>query len=307
MASLPGVILSTLMALSPPQIAAADTIDVVRQLYVSADYESALEALDRFADAGGAAAIEERERFRALCLIALGRTTDAEAVFERIIRANPAYAPDEQEPPRVRAAFAAVRSRILPDIARASYAKGKAAYERKEYSAAVPAFERTLTVLDQLESEDQLAGDLRALTTGFLDLSRAAVKPPPPPPVPEAAIPAAPSDVKTGPVATSGTDEPSPAVTRLTKGPEVVRQIVPPWNPLWFATEVKREFRGAVEVSIDESGAVAAARIVESITPVYDQQLLEAAAKWRYVPAERDGKPVASTKRVEVILRPRDN
>src|SRR5262245_25604275 len=103
MASLPGVILSALMAMSPPQIAAADTMDTVRQLYVSADYESALQALDRLAVLGGGAAFEERERVRALCLIALGRATDAEAAFERIIRANPAYAPDEQDPPRVRA------------------------------------------------------------------------------------------------------------------------------------------------------------------------------------------------------------
>ena len=306
MASLPGVILSTLMALSPPQIAAADTIDVVRQLYVSADYESALEALDRFADSGGAAAIEERERFRALCLIALGRTTDAEAVFERIIRANPAYAPDEQQPPRVRAAFAAVRSRILPEVARALFTEARAAYDRKAYATAVPAFERTLTVLDQLEPDDQSLGNLRTLTTGFLDLSRSAATAPPAPAL-EPAAPAAASDVPASPTPTADGPEASAAVTGITKGPEVVRQIVPPWNPLWFATEVKREFRGAVEVSIDESGAVASARIVESINPVYDQQLLDAAAKWRYVAAERNGKPVASTKRVEVILRPRND
>jgi TonB family protein len=293
------------MALSP-QIAAADTIDVVRQLYVSADYESALEALDRFADTGGAAAIEERERFRALCLIALGRTTDAEAVFERIIRANPAYAPDEQQPPRVRAAFAAVRSRVLPEVARTLFTEGRAAYDRKAYATAVPAFERTLAVLDQLEPDEQSLGDLRTLTTGFLDLSRSAALAPAPPAL-EPAAPAAASDVPASPTPTADGPEPSAAAAEITKGPEVVRQIVPPWNPLWFATEVKREFRGAVEVSIDESGAVASARIVEAINPVYDQQLLDAAAKWRYVPAERNGKPVASTKRVEVILRPRND
>jgi len=305
MASLPGVILSTLMALSP-QIAAADTIDVVRQLYVSADYESALEALDRFADSGGAAAIEERERFRALCLIALGRTTDAEAVFERIVRANPAYAPDEQEPPRVRAAFAAVRSRVLPEVARSLFTEGRAAYDRKAYATAVPAFERTLAVLDQLESDDQSLGDLRTLTTGFLDLSRSAALAPAPPAL-EPAAPAAAADVPANPTPTADALDPSPAETGITKGPEVVRQIVPPWNPRWFATEVKTEFRGAVEVSIDESGAVVSARVVESINSVYDQQLLEAAAKWRYVPAERNGKPVASTKRIEIILRPRND
>ena len=45
MVSLPSVLLTTLMALAP-QVGAADTLEVVRQLYASADYESALQALD---------------------------------------------------------------------------------------------------------------------------------------------------------------------------------------------------------------------------------------------------------------------
>ena len=298
MAPLTGVILSALMALAPPQIAAADTIDVVRQLYASADYESALQALDRLAESGPDAANEEGERFRALCLMALGRASDAEAVFERIIRANPAYAPDEQEAPRVRAAFAAVRLRILPDVARELYTEGKAAYDRKDYAAAVPAFEQTLTVLDAVEADERSMGDLRILTTGFLDLSRTAAKPPAPP-APE---PAAPEIPPSPPLE----EKPSAVSGGWTTGPEVIQQVLPPWNPAWFGAQYQSEFRGAVEVSIDENGEVVSARIVEAIHPAYDQLLLDAAVKWRYVPAQRNSKPVASTKRIDIILRPRD-
>jgi TonB family protein len=292
---LPSVLLTALMAVTPAQVAAADTLDVVRQLYASADYESALQAIDRLAPDDHA--VTETDRYRALCLMALGRAADAEAVFERIIRANPSYEPDEQEPPRIRAAFATVRTRVLPEVARGLYAEAKTAYDRKDYRAAVPAFERTMGVLDELETDDRTLGDLRTLTSGFLDLSRAALKPAPalPAPAPEAAAPPPPAP-----------PEPKPPVSGPTTGPEIIQQHLPPWNPAWFGSQFQSEFRGAVEVVIDESGAVVSARIIEPIHPAYDQQLFDAATRWRYVPAQRNGQPVASTKRVDVILRPRD-
>jgi outer membrane biosynthesis protein TonB len=85
-----------------------------------------------------------------------------------------------------------------------------------------------------------------------------------------------------------------------------ISQVLPPWNPASFGSQYQSEFRGAVEVTIDENGAVSAAKIIEPIHPVYDPLVIEAATRWRYVPARLDGKPVASTKRVDVILRPRD-
>ena len=299
MFSLSSVLLVTLMAAGPAQVGAADTLDVVRQLYASADYESALQALDRLAATDGATGAET-ERFRALCLMALGRAADAEAVFERIIRADPSYQPGEQEPPRVRAAVASVRARILPEVARALYAEAKTAYDRKDFAAAVPAFERTMSMLDGVESNDRTLGDLRTLTAGFLDLSRAALVPPPPPPAPAPEL---------SPAANAGPPEPAAPTARaveFTTGPEVVQQVLPPWNPAWFGAQFQSEFRGAVEVVIDESGAVISARIVEAIHPAYDLQLLESATRWRYVPAQRNGKPVVSTKHVDVVLRPRE-
>jgi TonB family protein len=323
MVSLSSVLLTALMAIGPTQVGAADTLDLVRQLYASADYESALEALNRLAPADGAAAGAESERFRALCLMALGRPAEAEVVFERIIRADPSYQPDEQEPPRVRAAFAAVRSRLLPDLVRTMYAEAKAKYDGKDLAAAAAGFERTLRLLDSLESADPALADLRTIANGFLDLSRTAAPPASPPPTPArepATAAAPPTEVPPKPASASRTeprretDAAPPTYTVATGGttgeritpPEAITQVLPPWNPAWFGAQFQSEFRGAVEVMIDQNGAVIAARMVDAVHPAYDQQLLEAARGWRYVPAQRNGKPVASTKRVDIVLRPRE-
>jgi hypothetical protein len=46
--------------------------------------------------------------------------------------------------------------------------------------------------------------------------------------------------------------------------------------------------------------------MIEPIHPAYDPELVEAAKAWRYDPARRDGQPVVSIKRVDVVLRPRE-
>jgi outer membrane biosynthesis protein TonB len=186
-----------------------------------------------------------------------------------------------------------VRARVLPDVARALYAEAKVAYDRKDYPAAVAAFERSVDILSSLESADPSLRDLITLASGFLDLSRAATAPKPPAPPPVAAEPA-PPPVPADPQ----------AVTPPTE-PVAIEQGLPPWNTVWLGAQAQMEFRGAVEVAIDETGAVTSARIVDTVHPAYDPLLLGAAAQWRYVPARRNGKPVASTKRVDVVLRPR--
>ena len=284
------IILSLALAGAEPS---QDSVDAVRQLYAAAEYESALATLDRLTTSTGAPEVTEVERYRALCLMALGRSTDADAAIERVVRSDPSYEPGEQEPPRVRAAFAAVRARVLPDVARALYTEAKAAYDRKDYPAAVAAFERSVGILEAVESADPALRDLNTLASGFLDLSRAAI---PPAPVP----PGAASDA----AAASGGPVDAPTELPPTE-PVAIEQGLPPWNTAWLGSHAQMEFRGAIEVSIDETGAVTSARIVQTIHPSYDPQLREAASQWRYVPARRNGKPVASTKRVEVVLRPR--
>jgi len=58
-------------------------LDAARDLYVAADYEAALAAFDRLAsDEDATAATPDIDRYRALCLIALGRAAEADQVIE---------------------------------------------------------------------------------------------------------------------------------------------------------------------------------------------------------------------------------
>jgi tetratricopeptide (TPR) repeat protein len=278
----------------------------VRQLYASADYESALAALEKLPEKGSPADVIEMERYRALCLMALGRTADAELAIEHILTIDPEYQPGEQEPPRVRAAYASVRGRVLPQVARRLYVEGRAAYDRREHQAAVAAFERAIGIVDSLESGDAALNDLRTVASGFVDLSRAAMAPPPPPAPPAAdataaATPAGPTPPDKAPSAAAQRRS-NPAPTP----PVALQQVMPPWNPASFGSQFQSEFRGAIEVTIDEAGGVREARVIEPIHPVYDPQLLEAAKAWRYEPARLDGQPIVSVKRVDVVLRPRE-
>ena len=160
---------------------AADALDPVRQLYASAEYEEALTALGRLQSETPASGLEI-DRYRALCLIALNRGSEADRVIESIVAADPLYQPSASDAsPRVRTAFSAVRERVLPAVARSLYLEAKAAYDRKAYADAAQALERTVRVIDTIESpaKNELA-DLRVLASGFLDLSKAAAAPPAP-------------------------------------------------------------------------------------------------------------------------------
>jgi TonB family protein len=83
----------------------------------------------------------------------------------------------------------------------------------------------------------------------------------------------------------------------------VLKQEVPPL-PFAIASLGIGEFRGIVEVQIDENGNVTSARILEPVHAVYDPVLLRAARDWKYQAPTIKGKPVSSLKRVEIVLRP---
>lgn len=277
-----------------------DALESVRQLYASAEYESALAALERISSEDAPAEGVESRRYRALCLMALGRTADAEKAIEEVLSIDPSYQADEQDPPRVRSAYATVRARVLPQVARSAYTNAKAAYDRREFEAAASGFVRTIDLLGLLESADPALDDLRTLASGFLDLSRAVTKPAAPAASPEPAATASAAQDATAPATTPSPDRDVP-----TTPPVVVAQELPPWNPAAFGSQFQSEFRGAIEVTIDERGMVTAATIVEPVHPAYDLQLLEAARGWHYQPASRGGEPVVSVKRVDIVLRPR--
>jgi len=272
--------------------AAQDALTDARNLYESAAYEEALAAFGRLKTDAGAATVAEIDRYRALCLMALSRASEADRVIESIVTNDPLYQPGATDAsPRVRAAFNTVRQRILPGMARQLYVEAKGLFDRKAYPEAVRALEKTVTVIDNVDPASRAdLGDLRLLASGFLELSRAAAAPAPAPataaagPAPVVPVPAAPT---------------LPASTTLV----VLRQDVPPL-PFSLAAAGKQEYRGLIEVEIDEAGKVTDVRIVQSVHALYDVMLLKAAREWSYEAPRVGGKPTASRKRVEIVLRP---
>ena len=271
---------------------AADKLEPVRQLYASAEYEEALTAIGRLqAEASNVG--PEIDRYRALCLIALNRGGEADRVIESIVAADPLYQPSASDTsPRVRTAFSAVRERVLPVVARSLYIEGRAAYDRKAYADAAQTLEKTVRVIDTIQSppKDELA-DLRVLASGFLDLSKAA-----------AAAPA--------PVAPATTAQASQPAQALPPGPPALlntplvalKQDLPPL-PFSIVALGTFEFRGVVEVQIDDSGSVTGVRIIQPVHALYDPLLLKAARDWKYEAARIAGKPIPMAKRVEIVLK----
>src|SRR5687768_6296139 len=113
-----GLALSATLAAPATASAADDTLAAARDMYAAAAYEDALVVLNRLR-AGGTSGEESRviDQYRAFCLLALGRATDAERAIESIIVADPLFEPAGDEvSPRDRTAFSEVRKRVLPTI-----------------------------------------------------------------------------------------------------------------------------------------------------------------------------------------------
>ena len=303
--------------------AAQDALNPARQLYASADYEGALTALERVSNSPeyGSAVAKEVGKYRVMCLMALGRTAEADAAIEQMLKMDPLYEPSLSDaPPRIRGAFTRVRDRVLPALARASYDEGKAAFDNKTFDVAVAKLEETMRILDRAAPGDKgdLA-DLRTLTKGFLDLSRASLVPTPPGTKPAAGASnaaarvdgsAAPSAPAPAAAPASGSGDSSTAAASLPsripdRDPVAVQQAAPPFSYDSLPARSRIEYRGVVEVEIDEKGRVVDVQITRPIHPFYDPVLLKAAREWTYLPAYRDGKPIPVRKRVAVVLRPR--
>jgi TonB family protein len=280
-----------ILLLSSASAAAQDSLAPVRNLYESAAYEEALTAIGRLksnADLGG---VVEIDRYRALCLIALGRSAEADQAIETTVTLDPLYQPAAADAsPRVRAAFAAVRHRVLPTVVRSLYASAKAAYDRKAFAEAADGLDKTVRVIDSLEGSKPELGDLRILASGFLDLSKAAIAKPAPAPAPT------PAQVVEVPVALA------PAAPLPFSNVAAKRQDLPQVPFSLAAT--KGQYRGTVEVEINEAGNVVGARVIKSVHVLYDPLLLVAAREWKYEPARINGRPTAVRKRVEVVLKP---
>src|SRR5688500_1520241 len=179
-----------LAAAVPGTARSQDAFDRAKSLYLEAAYEDALALLEPTGPANAA----DVHLYRALCLLALGRPSEADAAIARSIEADPlATATRQDVSPRVAALLADARRRMLPDIARRRVADGRLAYQQGDRPGARQRFEAAVVLLDDptLASQTELM-DLKTLASGFLDLIRAQAAPPTASPTAEAAAPAAP-------------------------------------------------------------------------------------------------------------------
>ncbi len=273
-------------------------LSAARDLYASAAYDDALTVLNRLrSSAHPSSQSRAIEQYRAFCLLALGRSADAEQAIEAVVAAEPSFQPgDGDASPRVRLAFTSVRRRMLPSIIQQRYAVAKAAFDRKEFAAAANGFAEVLTALADRDVASEATqpplSDLRTLAGGFQELAAKAAAPPPPPAPAPAAIPAPPP--------------PPPAAPRVYLGgetgvipPGIVSQALPP-----FPGQIVIPRNGKLEVVIDESGVVESAIMAGSVAPNYDAMVLAATKAWRFQPATLNGVPVKFRKTVQIIIKP---
>ena len=273
------------------------TLAAAKTLYATASYEDALTRLSK-PDAGEDPALVDQ--YRALCLLALGRTDDAQRALEQIVTREPRYKmTDTDVSPRLVSMFHDVRKRVLPLTARGLYTRGKASFEKKDFASASSELTDLLSLLDDDDLAEVMSSlaDLKQLADGFLKLSeaeltaaaKATAAPPVPAPQSLVNVPAA------RPIYT--------ATDRDVTPPVEIERTMPRWVPPNGAAQ-RITYRGVLEIVINETGAVQSATIREASSPFYDPLLLEAAKTWKYRPATVNGEPVKYRKFVEILLKP---
>ena len=272
------------------------SLSAARELYTAAAYDEALSALNALAAHGetitdsGTVAL-----YRALCLYALGRNPEGDRAVEALVAAHPFYqAPMDELSPRMRTTVKETRRRMLPAFLQQKYSEAKAAYEQKDFNTAVEGFTK---VIDGLADPDIATAatqsplaDLGTLASGFRDLATKAMM--------TVATPRA-TVVLPAPVAAASAPRTYSATDIDVAPPVAIRQNIP-----GYTRPVLQKRTGAVELLIDERGAVESAVMVSSLDPAYDRAVITATKNWQYEPAKADGKPVKYHKRVQITLVP---
>lgn len=287
------VVLTAALSLGQAQSA----LDTVRDLYADAAFEEALAALTKLD--GGKSPKDARlaDEYRIFTLFALGRTADAEAAAETLIRRDPFGAlqsPDAS--PRIQTMFSAVRARVLPQVIRDKYRAGRASLDSKEFAGAASELGDTLRLIDEAGPaiiDNAGMSDLRELVDGFLVLakSQAGVLP---------AAAAAPKAVSTSPPAAApriyGVQD-----TEVTP-PVIISQDLPDVPASLRATMSSARRPMTIAVTVDERGHVRDSHVVIPMNPVYDRLVMAAAKNWRYRPAVKDGAPVAYERVIAITV-----
>jgi tetratricopeptide (TPR) repeat protein len=279
-------------------VTAADTLAQAKELYASAAYDEALAVLDRLQRAAPGSETASIAEYRVFCLLALDRRDEAQKDIEDLLHTNPMYMPStDQASPRIQGVFRDVRRQSLPKIVMERYAVAKASFEHKDPKAG-PQFDDVLALLDDPDVQATPAlNDLKTVVTAFRDLTKAMAATPAQAPAPAQSF----APPVTGP-------EPSESLRIYTSADEGVAapvaqsQRIPPWIP--DRAIAAQDFRGTLELLIDETGAVVSATMRASAHPTYNRLLIRAARDWKFMPARHDGKPVRYLKIVEIHLKP---
>lgn len=297
--------LATLVAvvLAGAAVAAQDDpLRTARDLYTAAAYDEALTELTRV---GGSAPAPDTARetsaYRVFCLVALGRTAEAETTAESLIRRDPMLTLDRYRDvsPRIVTLFASVRARVLPQLIRDEYRAARALATEKapEAESRLKHLTEMLGEAQKIGAWDETLADLRMLVNGFLDLSRAST-PEPPTPAPVAAA--------AGEAAQPASMPPPAAPVTATEGdagvvaPVVVFQPAPQ-APRLLLDLVRRLHRTATfDVVIDERGLVEDVIVRQSMNAAYDALVVATARTWKYRPATKEGVPVKFVKTVAI-------
>ena len=288
---------------------AQDSLTAARDLYKAAAYEDALVRLDGVRGSPhGADENRFIEQYRAFCLLALGRTSEAEQAIEAVVAAAPAFRPSANDAsPRVLSAFSDVRRRVLPGIIQQLYAQSKAAFDRHDTRAANAGFQQVLDLLadaDVAPAADQpLLAEIRTLAVGFRDLSATALAAKPAGPAGAVSTPSEPASRGTAKTAVQSADA---NVVRSRIYTSRDADVAPPvavresWAELADVFAVRA---GVVEIVIDETGAVETATMSAGVNAVYDRVAISTAKRWRYKPATVNGVAVKFKKVVLLDLK----
>jgi TonB family protein len=283
--------------------AADEPLADAKALFAAAAFDGALAALDRLDSANGGR--PEALEYKALCLLALGRSADAQKITETLVTTVPTFSPaDADLSPRFLELLTETRRRMVPVIARKLFADAREQYHAKNHADAQRTFEQVVTLAsDGVWRETADADDLRTLASGFLDLLDGAPASPKAAPAVAAPQPVvAPQPVTPTVIPPAAAPVATAAALGQVEAPVPIRQAMPQWVAPDRVSAL-RTFHGAIKVRIGADGHVVDVAMATATHPDYDRMLLQAARAWVYKPATRNGQPIEVEKVVEFYLR----
>ncbi len=280
-----GVMLGVALAAAPAS--AQEPLTRAKTYYASAAYEDALLALSAVGPTAPVPEATEAAAYRVFCLLALGRADEAKAAVAALVGIDASYRPTEAEAsPRVLAFFDETRRVALADVARDRFASARQAFDRGDLAEAAAGFGRVIELVGQSEQAGADLADLGILAAGFKDLADQTVAR-----AEAEAAAAAPVEAEPGAAPDPEADRVYTDEDAGVSAPKVRRRMLPQWSPTSLADR-GMEFSGVIEVIIDREGRIESSRMRDSVHPLYDSLLLQAASAWMFEPATKDGAPV---------------